>query len=187
VPSRTQVLITNQENPQNNPRSRHRRQVLAYAWSESCSLSWARYRRSRLLLDGLYNPFPSYAYTGSLHPWYPLSSKRAVPDHIPKPDYSITGDDFAVWYLDSGLTFRRLGKPVSEVQASGQPPKILNAEEIQKMRTVCRVRTFLVHPSRNVPSSSHPFFFIVDQGGFGSRSLSRSSRRHHGRTRRDRT
>ncbi|TFK29911.1 methionine aminopeptidase [Coprinopsis marcescibilis] len=74
-----------------------------------------------LLPEGVYNPFPSYSFTGSLHPWYPLSSKRDVPAHIPRPDYAVTGT------------------PISEVQASGQPPKILTPEQQEKMRTVCRL------------------------------------------------
>jgi len=74
-----------------------------------------------LLPDGVYNPFPSYNYTGSLHPWYPLSPKRPVPPHIPRPDYAQTG------------------VPESERKAAGQAPKVLNAEQIQKMRTVCRL------------------------------------------------
>ncbi|KJA13970.1 hypothetical protein HYPSUDRAFT_150934 [Hypholoma sublateritium FD-334 SS-4] len=72
--------------------------------------------------DGTYNPFPNFEYTGSLRPAYPLSAKRAVPAHIPRPDYVTAG-----------------GKPLGEIQAAGQPPRILSAEEIQKMRTVCRL------------------------------------------------
>jgi hypothetical protein len=34
-----------------------------------------------------YNPFPNYAFTGSVRPVYPLSNTRKVPDHIPRPDY----------------------------------------------------------------------------------------------------
>lgn len=41
--------------------------------------------------DGSYNPFPSYEYTGSMRPMYPLSAKRAVPDHIPRPEYADDG------------------------------------------------------------------------------------------------
>ncbi|KAJ7582743.1 peptidase M24, structural domain-containing protein [Mycena floridula] len=71
--------------------------------------------------DGTYNPFPSFGYTGTMRPKYPLSPKRAVPDHIPRPDYVPHGT------------------PLSEVKASGQPPRVLNAEEQEKMRTVCRI------------------------------------------------
>ncbi|KAH6918612.1 peptidase M24, structural domain-containing protein [Coprinopsis sp. MPI-PUGE-AT-0042] len=71
--------------------------------------------------DGVYNPFPNYDFTGSLTPWYPLSPKRQIPDHIPRPDYAETG------------------VPRAEVKDAGQPPRILNAEQIEKMRTVCRL------------------------------------------------
>ncbi|KAJ7172508.1 peptidase M24, structural domain-containing protein [Mycena filopes] len=71
--------------------------------------------------DGTYNPFPNYSFTGPMRPLYPLSSKRKVPDHIPLPDYVTDG------------------VPRSEIRAAGQPPRILNAEEIEKMRAVCRM------------------------------------------------
>ncbi|KAF5330899.1 hypothetical protein D9619_005556 [Psilocybe cf. subviscida] len=72
--------------------------------------------------DGTYNPFPNFAYTGTVKPVYPLSPRRPVPDHIPRPDYVAAG-----------------GQPLSEIKAAGHPPRILNAEEIEKMRTVCRL------------------------------------------------
>jgi len=56
-----------------------------------------------------------------MRPVYPLSQKRVIPDHIPRPDYA---DD---------------GNPKSEFQKYGQPPRILNLEEQEKMRTVCRL------------------------------------------------
>ncbi|KIK59891.1 hypothetical protein GYMLUDRAFT_168848 [Collybiopsis luxurians FD-317 M1] len=68
-----------------------------------------------------YNPFPNYSFTGTLRPLYPLSPKRHVPDHIPRPEYAATG------------------KPMSELREAGQPPRILNAEEIAKMRIACRL------------------------------------------------
>ncbi|KAJ6547531.1 peptidase M24, structural domain-containing protein [Mycena capillaripes] len=71
--------------------------------------------------DGTYNPFPNYNFTGPMRPAYPLSSKRKIPDHIQLPDY-----------VSDGI-------PKSEMRAAGQPPRILNAEEIEKMRTVCRM------------------------------------------------
>ncbi|KAF8654103.1 hypothetical protein AX16_003636 [Volvariella volvacea WC 439] len=68
-----------------------------------------------------YNPFPNFNFTGSLRPAYPLSPRRHVPDHIPKPDYA------------------ELGTPISEARAAGQPPRILSLEEQEKMRKVCRL------------------------------------------------
>ncbi|KAI6109840.1 peptidase M24, structural domain-containing protein [Pisolithus sp. B1] len=73
--------------------------------------------------DGTYNPFPQYPFSGTLRPVYPLSPKREVPEHIPRPDYALRED----------------GIPISEVRTLGHPPRILNADEIQKMRTACRL------------------------------------------------
>lgn len=36
---------------------------------------------------GGYNPWPNYTYTGKLRP-FPVSQKRPVPAHIPRPDYA---------------------------------------------------------------------------------------------------
>ncbi|KAF5315646.1 hypothetical protein D9611_004667 [Ephemerocybe angulata] len=77
--------------------------------------------KSSALPEGIYNPFPNFQFTGSLHPWYPLSPRRKVPDHISRPEYATTG------------------KPISEIKAQGQPPRILSLEEQEKMRTVCRL------------------------------------------------
>ena len=41
-----------------------------------------------VLKEGQYIPNPNYAYTGTLRPVYPLSEKRAVPAHIPRPDHA---------------------------------------------------------------------------------------------------
>ncbi len=40
----------------------------------------------------LYNPFPTFPFTGSLRPLYPLSQRRPVPNSIPHPNYSEDGD-----------------------------------------------------------------------------------------------
>jgi methionyl aminopeptidase len=44
-----------------------------------------------MTLDGTYNPFIDFNFTGTMKPLYPLSPKRKVPDHIPKPDYAADG------------------------------------------------------------------------------------------------
>ncbi|TFK76476.1 methionine aminopeptidase [Pluteus cervinus] len=68
-----------------------------------------------------HNPFANFNFSGPLRPAYPLSPTRIVPDHIPRPDYAVHG------------------KPISEARLAGQPPRILSPEEIEKMRTVCRL------------------------------------------------
>lgn len=43
------------------------------------------------LSDGTFNPFGTFKFTGTLRPVYPLSPKREVPPHIPRPDYAEDG------------------------------------------------------------------------------------------------
>lgn len=40
---------------------------------------------------GHFNPFPTYNFSGSLRPSYPLSPRRKVPDSIRHPDYASHG------------------------------------------------------------------------------------------------
>ncbi|KAF1350107.1 putative methionine aminopeptidase, type I [Delphinella strobiligena] len=40
---------------------------------------------------GQYNPFPTFPYTGTLRPIYPLSPRRELPAHIQRPDYAKDG------------------------------------------------------------------------------------------------
>jgi methionyl aminopeptidase len=39
----------------------------------------------------LYNPFPTFPFTGPLRPVYPLSPHRTVPKSIAHPDYALDG------------------------------------------------------------------------------------------------
>lgn len=73
--------------------------------------------------DGTYNPFPNYSFSGTMRPVYPLSPKREVPAHIPRPDYALRKD----------------GVPESEMRTMGQPPVILLEDEIKKMRIACKL------------------------------------------------
>lgn len=71
---------------------------------------------------GHFNPFPSFQFTGALRPLYPLSPMRTVPQSIPHPDYA------------------KGGIPISEQKLWGQHKiKILNKEEQEGMRVVCRL------------------------------------------------
>lgn len=68
-----------------------------------------------------YNPFPDFSYAGELHPEYPLTPRRAIPDSIVKPDYALDG------------------VPESELKNDRtEKIKALSGEDIQKMRDVCR-------------------------------------------------
>jgi len=58
-----------------------------------------------------------------MRPVYPLSPKRHVPDHIPRPDYAD----------------HEQGEPLTEMRHLGSPPRLLSAEEQEQLRTVCRM------------------------------------------------
>ncbi|KAI8083367.1 methionine aminopeptidase 1-like protein [Gilbertella persicaria] len=69
-----------------------------------------------------HDPFPNYRYTGELRAVYPLSPRREVPEGIMRPDYAETSI------------------PISEQNVrSSSTIKILNAEEIEGMRKVCKI------------------------------------------------
>ena len=70
--------------------------------------------------SGAHDPFPGFPYTGPLRPYYPLSARRKLPESIARPDYS-----------EDGI-------PRSEY-AAGRKINILNKEEIEGMRKVCRL------------------------------------------------
>ncbi|THC96462.1 hypothetical protein EYZ11_004053 [Aspergillus tanneri] len=71
---------------------------------------------------GQFNPFPSYPFTGSLRPVYPLSPHRTVPKSIPHPDYA------------------KDGIPRSEQKILSQRNiTILSKEQQEGMRKVCRL------------------------------------------------
>lgn len=64
-----------------------------------------------------------------------------VPDHIPRPDYAEDGTVMTQQRSNITLDVCKIftGKPKSEMQKAGQPPRILSLEEQEKMRAVCRV------------------------------------------------
>jgi methionyl aminopeptidase len=72
-------------------------------------------------ITGTYNPFPTFPFTGPLRPVYPLSETRKVPASIPRPDYA------------------KDGIPRSERAPGRQKIHILNKEEQEGMRKVCRL------------------------------------------------
>ena len=98
--------------------------------------------RFRRFLDGSYNPFPNFAFSGSLRPAYPLSAKRHVPDHIARPEYAGDGSSLPTPRPGGSGPDSVLGIPRNEVKAAGQPPRILSTEEQDKIRVVCKVPSF---------------------------------------------
>ena len=73
-------------------------------------------------VTGHFNPFPTFPYTGTLRPVYPLSPKREVKKGVKLPDYS------------------KDGIPRSEqVFVNRNKIAILTKEEQDGMRKVCRL------------------------------------------------
>jgi methionyl aminopeptidase len=71
---------------------------------------------------GIFDPFPSFPYTGPLRAVYPLSAKREVPSSIKLPDYS------------------KDGQPLSEQTYKGRHKiEQLDKEQQEGMRKVCRL------------------------------------------------
>ena len=103
-----------------------------------------RVHRLTFPTDGTYNSFPSFGFSGVLRPVYPLSPKRVVPDHIPRPDYAEDGSPAVlISRLTSRLNKYFQGIPNSEIMRTGQPARILSPEEQEKMGIVCRVGAYL--------------------------------------------
>lgn len=69
-----------------------------------------------------YDPYPEFAYRGTIKPAFPLSPRRPVPDSIAKPDYAFNGE------------------PVSELKNDRTNKiRVLKPDEIEKMREVCKL------------------------------------------------
>ncbi|XP_018421800.1 PREDICTED: methionine aminopeptidase 1 isoform X4 [Nanorana parkeri] len=70
------------------------------------------------------DPWPGYRYTGKLRPYYPLTPMRPVPSYVQRPDYAD----------------HPLGMSESEQSLKGTSQiKVLSAEDIEGMRTVCKL------------------------------------------------
>lgn len=76
---------------------------------------------NRDLASGLYNPFPTYKYTGSVRPVYPLSPRRPVPKNIRHPDWAETGI------------------PKREARLDRNKVELLDEKGQEAMRKVCRL------------------------------------------------
>lgn len=68
-----------------------------------------------------YNPFPTFSFTGSVRPVYPLSPMRTLPKSIKRPDWAETG------------------VPAREMRLNRSKIDILDTEAQQAMRKVCRL------------------------------------------------
>ncbi|XPS71306.1 Methionyl aminopeptidase [Ascochyta lentis] len=97
----------------------------SYFCSQDCfKRNWAEHKKQHKSQNatGHFNPFPTFPYTGTLRPVYPLSPKREVKKSIKLPDYS------------------KDGIPRSEqVFVNRNKIAILTKEEQDGMRKVCRL------------------------------------------------
>ncbi|KAI8803649.1 peptidase M24, structural domain-containing protein [Cladochytrium replicatum] len=108
----------------------------SYYCSQTCFKdNWAAHRAKHATpnpTQRTYDPWPNHRYTGGLRPSYPLSQTRVVPEHIPRPDYA---ED---------------GKPYGELKLRGSTRiEALKPDEIDKMRTVCRIGREVLNIGRN--------------------------------------
>ncbi|KAI8803650.1 peptidase M24, structural domain-containing protein [Cladochytrium replicatum] len=107
----------------------------SYFCSQDCfKQNWGKHKEKHGPVPTVvktFNPWPNYSYTGRLRPMYPLSPKREVPLHIPRPDYAADG------------------KPYSELKVRGSTRiEQLTSDEIEKMRTVCKISREVLNAGR---------------------------------------
>jgi methionyl aminopeptidase len=97
----------------------------SYFCSQDCfKRNWAEHKKQHKSQNatGHFNPFPTFPYTGTLRPVYPLSPKREVKKSVKHPDYA------------------KDGIPRSEqVFVNRNKIAILTKEEQDGMRKVCRL------------------------------------------------
>ncbi|KAL3483428.1 putative methionine aminopeptidase, type I [Aspergillus germanicus] len=96
----------------------------SYFCSQDCfKKNWTTHKASmhKPQNAGPYNPFPTYPYTGSVRPVYPLSPRRPVPKSIRHPDWAETGI------------------PRGEMRLSRSKWELLDAKGQDAMRKVCRL------------------------------------------------
>jgi methionyl aminopeptidase len=84
---------------------------------------WSTHKLVHAKKPAEYNPWPGFKFTGPLRP-FPVTPKRLVPAHIPRPDYADHPD----------------GHPLGEMAERGSTNvKVLDDEEIAGMRLACKL------------------------------------------------
>ncbi|CAJ0587817.1 unnamed protein product, partial [Mesorhabditis spiculigera] len=90
---------------------------------ECFKANWGMHKGVHADLNGPYNPWPNYKFTGDLRPAR-LTFRRTVPEHIPRPDYALHPD---------GVSFEeREAKKNRDV-------KLLTDEEKEGLKVACRL------------------------------------------------
>ncbi|CED83990.1 methionine aminopeptidase [Phaffia rhodozyma] len=87
------------------------------------------------LKEGQYIFDPDFNYTGSLRAVYPLSDKREVPAHIPRPDYVDHPEGESMKEAEEGMREASMMRRPSRLYAA----KVHTPEEIAGMREVCKL------------------------------------------------
>ncbi|OZC10608.1 methionine aminopeptidase, type I [Onchocerca flexuosa] len=99
----------------------------SYFCSKECfKNSWPFHKLIHLACTGSpeqYNPWPYYHFSGLLRP-APMGQKREVPDTIMKPDYALRADGIS--------ESEQVARSINEI-------KVLDDDEIESMRTVCKL------------------------------------------------
>lgn len=94
--------------------------TVPYCSQDCFKKDWKNHKINHENLDT--NPWPEFQYTGEMRPYYPLSERRIVPEHIMRPDYA-----------EDGI-------PKSELNIREKTQiRILNKDEQEKMRKVCKL------------------------------------------------
>ncbi|KXS09581.1 methionine aminopeptidase [Gonapodya prolifera JEL478] len=97
--------------------------VDSYFCTQQCFKDhWGSHKEKHVVVFDPFANRPDFKYTGKLTARYPLSPRRKVPDHIPRPDWSETGVPAAELALRETRVI-----------------EVLKPDDIKKMREVCRL------------------------------------------------
>ncbi|CAI5449054.1 unnamed protein product [Caenorhabditis angaria] len=96
----------------------------AFFCDQTCFKSnWSTHKNVHTDLNGPYNPWPFFSYTGTLRP-AKLSERRTVPEHIPRPDYVLHPE----------------GVSLEERQSKNERIiKVLTDDEIEGLKVACKL------------------------------------------------
>lgn len=97
--------------------------IISYFCSQLCfKENWEMHKNKHHRPEK--NPWPEFEYTGELRPYYPISPRRKVPEHIQIPEYA---------KRDDGICMEE------ESLRGNMSIKILSPLEIDGMRVVCKM------------------------------------------------
>ena len=128
---------------------------------------------------GHYNPFPTFPFTGSVRPVYPLSPRRQLPASIRRPDYSedgiprseqrlIRGNNITVLDKAGQEGMRkvcRLAREVLDIAAAAVKPGVTTDHIDEIVHNACierdvRIRGFVVSKADTFQSYPSPLNYV---------------------------